>query len=48
MWLGKTLGYNGDGHLIAMEHKAEIERVTGKRLESGYRRGSGCKSGFGC
>ena len=41
------LGYDGDGHLAAMEHEAEIERVTGKRLESGCRNGSGCKSGFG-
>ena len=46
-WLGKVLGYDGDGRLIAMEHEAGIERVTGKRLESGHRHGSGCKSGFG-
>ena len=47
MWLGKMLGYDGDGRLIVMEHKAGIERVTGKRLESGSRHGSGRKSGFG-
>ena len=47
MWLGKALGYDGDGCLIAMEHEAGIERVTGKRLESGRRHGSGCKSRFG-
>ena len=46
-WLGKTLGYDGDGRLIAMEHEAEIEQVTGKRLESGHRHGSGHKSRFG-
>ena len=42
MWLGKALGYDRDGYLIAMEHEAGIEQVTGKKLESG------CKSGFGC
>ena len=46
-WLGKVLGYDGDGRLIATEHDAGIEWVTGKRLESGCRHGSGRKSGFG-
>ena len=41
------LGYDGDGHLAATEHKAGIEWVTGKRLESGHRDGSGRKSRFG-
>ena len=41
------LGYNGDGRLAVMEHKAGIEWVTGHRLESGGRYGSGCKSRFG-
>ena len=41
------LGYDGDGHLAVTEHEAGIEWVTGKRLESGRRNGSGCKSGFG-
>ena len=46
-WLGKALGCNGDGHLTAMEHKAGIEWVTGHRLESGCRYGSGHEFGFG-
>ena len=33
--------------LDAMEHEAGIEWVTGHRLESGCRYGSGHKSGFG-
>ena len=47
MWLGKVLGYDGDGHLIATGHEAGIEWVTGERLESGHRHESGRKSGFG-
>ena len=46
-WLGKVLGYDGDGRLIAMEHEAGIERVTGHRLKSGCGYGSGCGLGFG-
>ena len=47
LWWGKVLGYDGDEHLAAMEHKAGIEQVTGHRLESGCRYGSGHKSRFG-
>ena len=46
-WWDEVLGYDGDGCLAAMEHEAGIERVTGKRLESGHRYGSGHKSRFG-
>ena len=42
LWWDKALGYDGDGHLTAMEHKAGIEWVTGHRLKSGRRYGSGC------
>ena len=47
LWLGKVLGCNRDGCLAIMEHEAGIERVTGHRLESGHRHGSGCEFGFG-
>ena len=47
LWLGKALGCNGDGCLATMEHEAGIEQVTGHRLESGRRYGSGCEFGFG-
>ena len=46
-WLGKALGCDGDGCLAATEQEAGIEWVTGLRLESGRRYGSGCESGFG-
>ena len=46
-WWDKALGYDGDGHLAATEHKAGIERVTGPRLESGCGYGSGRESRFG-
>ena len=42
------LGYNGDGRLAVTEHEAGIEQVTGHRLKSGRRYGSGHKSRFGC
>ena len=35
------LGCDGDGCLAAMEHEAGIERVTGQRLGSGRKWGSG-------
>ena len=47
LWWDKALGYDRDGRLAATEHEAGIEQVTGKRLESGHRNGSGRKSGFG-
>ena len=41
LWLGMVLDCNGDGHLAMMEHEAGIEQVTGHRLKSGHRYGSG-------
>ena len=48
-WLRQrwVLGCNGDGCLAVMEHEAGIEQVTGYRLKSGRRYGSGHESGFG-
>ena len=46
-WLGTALNCNGDGRLAMMEHKAQIERVTGHRLKSGCGYGSGHGLGFG-
>ena len=47
MWLGKMLGYDGDGCLIAMEHKAEIERVTEKGWNLGIDMDLGVSPGVG-
>ena len=48
-WLEQrwALGWNGDGRLTTMEHEAGIEQVTGHRLESGCRYGSGHGFRFG-
>ena len=47
MWLGKLLGYDGDGHLIVTEHKAEIEWVTEKGWNLGIGMDLGISPGLG-